>query len=201
MSLKDDIKTLKEQLSAEERFLESSIKVERFFKRYKGFIIGLASALILAIVAYQLYQYNKSLTLSEANSALNALIKDSNNTAALKTLKKSNQDLYYLYLFKEAMTDQNATLLDEIVAKKNGFTSEIAAYEKASSTGNLNILSRYANSKNPLKDLALLQASYLLMEKGEFDKAKEYLDRIPENSMLFSLAIMYKHYLITKVSK
>lgn len=201
MSLKDDVKILKEELSAEEKFLESSIKAERFLKRYKNYIFATLAFVVLAIIGYQIYQYDKRATLRVANDALNMLIKNPSDSSALETLKNSNQDLYYLYLFKEAIANQDDKLLDEIIAQKNSFTSEIAEYEKASASSNLDSLIAYSNSGNSLKDLALLQISYLLIKEGEFDKAKNYLDKIPENSMLHTIASMYKHYLITKVSQ
>ncbi len=47
MSIKDDVNYIKNELSSEEKFLESFVTTERFFHNYKQFIFGL---LILEIV-------------------------------------------------------------------------------------------------------------------------------------------------------
>ena len=44
MSIKDDVNYIKNELSSEEKFLESFVKTERFFKKYKKLIVVLIIA-------------------------------------------------------------------------------------------------------------------------------------------------------------
>jgi len=201
LSLKSDIDNLKNELSAEEKFLESSIKAERVFKKYKNYIFATIIVAILGVIGYQVYAHNKAENIKKANIALNTLLKEPDNTEAQEELKKSSPKLYDLYLFKNAISSNNQQQLKEIASSKDSFRSKVASYEEASQKDNIASLENYADSGNALKDLALIQASYLLIKEGKYQKAKTYLEKIPDSSMLSSIAGMYKHYLITKVKQ
>ena len=52
MSIKDDVNYIKNELSSEEKFLESFVKTERFFKKYKKLIVVLIITVIVGSIAF-----------------------------------------------------------------------------------------------------------------------------------------------------
>lgn len=198
LSLKDNIIDVKNELSAEEKFLESSIKAERLFNKYKYPLIGLVLAIIIAIAGTQIYAYIEENKLVKANEAYNKLLKDPKDKTALEALKSNNADLYALFVFKEAINNQDVALLQEIVNEKRPFISSIASYELASKESNMNTLKEYADSGNSLKDLAAIQSAYLLIQEEKYQEARNVLDKIPSSSKLSMMAQTYKHFLATK---
>ena len=198
MSLKDDLKSVKQELNSEEKFLESSIKLERFYKKYKFFIFGGLIALLIGIGWYQYSEHAKEANLQAANEAFLTLLKDPESTSAKDTLKDKNPDLYALYSFSNAIKDNKIDQLDAVIEEQRAFTSSVAGYEKASKQESLEPLVEYANSSNTLKELAALQATYLYIQDSEYEKAKNMIDQIPANSKMATIVNMYKHFLITK---
>jgi predicted negative regulator of RcsB-dependent stress response len=198
LSLKDDLKSVKQELNSEEKFLESSIKLERFYKKYKFFIFGGLIALLIGIGWYQYSAYAKEANLQAANEAFLTLLKDPESTSAKDTLKDKNPDLYALYSFSNAIKDNKIDQLDAVIEEQRAFISSVAGYEKASKQESLEPLVEYANSSNTLKELAALQATYLYIQDGEYEKAKNMIDQIPANSKMATIVNMYKHFLITK---
>lgn len=198
MSLKDDLKSVKQELNSEEKFLESSIKLERFYKKYKFFIFGGLIALLIGIGWYQYSAYAKEANLQAANEAFLTLLKDPESASAKDILKEKNPDLYALYGFSNAIKDNKIDQLDAVIEEQRAFISSVAGYEKASKQESLEPLVEYANSSNTLKELAALQATYLYIQDGEYEKAKSMIDQIPANSKISTIVNMYKHFLITK---
>lgn len=201
MSLKDDIKATRQELNGEERFLESSIKLERFYKKYKLYIFTALIALAIGIGAYQYSEYTNEKNLKEANEAFLILLKNPNSKTALETLKEKNRDLYTLYNFSMAIKSNEIDHLDSVINEQKPFISSVAGYEKASKQEKLEPLVEYANSSNTLKELAALQATYLYIKGERYDEAKEMLSQIPPNSKISTITNMYKHFLITKGQK
>ncbi|MFP4331780.1 MAG: hypothetical protein ACOCP1_01885 [Campylobacterales bacterium] len=198
MSLKDDLKSAKQELNSEEKFLESSIKLERFYKKYKLFIYGGLIAVVLGIGGYLYNDSVRTANLKEANEAFLILLKDPDSTSAKEILKEKNPDLFALYNFSNAIKDNKIEQLNSVIEEQRVFTSSVAGYEIASKQESLEPLVEYANSSNTLKDLAAIQATYLYIQNAEYEKAKNMINKIPANSKLATIVNMYKHFLITK---
>lgn len=192
MSIKDDVNYIKNELSSEEKFLESFVKTERFFKKYKKLIFGL---IILAIVGSVVFLVKTKLdekNLYEANIALSNFLENGNQNS-LKQLKEKNRDLYEIALYLDAKNEfKNADinlkylkeLLDFQVALLNSNQSE------------LDLVSKKADFL--LKDYAIFNQALILVNNQKYAEAREILGKISQDSRAFELATLLKHYLVTK---
>ena len=192
MSIKDDVNYIKNELSSEEKFLESFVKTERFFKKYKKLIFGL---IILAIVGSVVFLVKTKLdekNLYEANIALSNFLENGNQNS-LNQLKEKNRDLYETALYLDAKNEfKNADinlkylkeLLDFQVALLNSNQSE------------LDLVSKKADFL--LKDYAIFNQALILVNNQKYAEAREILGKISQDSRAFELATLLKHYLVTK---
>lgn len=192
MSIKDDVNYIKNELSSEEKFLESFVKTERFFKKYKKLIFGL---IILAIVGSVVFLVKTKLdekNLYEANIALSNFLENGNQNS-LNQLKEKNRDLYEIALYLDAKNEfKNADinlkylkeLLDFQVALLNSNQSE------------LDLVSKKADFL--LKDYAVFNQALILVNNQKYAEAREILGKISQDSRAFELATLLKHYLVTK---
>ena len=192
MSIKDDVNYIKNELSSEEKFLESFVKTERFFKKYKKLIFGL---IILAIVGSVVFLVKTKLdekNLYEANIALSNFLENGNQNS-LNQLKEKNRDLYEIALYLDAKNDfKNADinlkylkeLLDFQVALLNSNQSDLDAVSK--------------KADFLLKDYAIFNQALILVNNQKYAEAREILGKISQDSRAFELATLLKHYLVTK---
>ena len=200
MSLKENVNAIKEELSAEEQFLESAIKSERFLKKYKKPIIAIISAIAIAIISYNVYDFLKERNIKIANEAYLKLLKNPNDKEALNTLKSKSPNLYMAFLFYEAIQKNSIEAFEKILdSLKDPFLKDLAIYQIAALKADVKSLDDYAlKDKSILKDFALLDEGYLLLKKGEIKKGKEKLSQIPITSPLQSLIRNLNHYGVFK---
>ncbi|MBK6303857.1 MAG: hypothetical protein IPF43_08425 [Arcobacter sp.] len=192
MSIKDDVNYIKNELSSEEKFLESFVKTERFFKKYKKLIVVL---IILAIVGSIVFLVKTKLdekNLYEANIALSNFLENGNQNS-LNQLKEKNRDLYEIALYLDAKNEfKNADinlkylkeLLDFQVALLNSNQSDLDAVSK--------------KADFLLKDYAIFNQALILVNNQKYSEAREILGKISQDSRAFELATLLKHYLVTK---
>ena len=69
MSIKDDVKYVKAELSGDEKILESAFKIEELYKKYKFVIWGIVVALILAFAGKTGMDAIYDAKLADANKA------------------------------------------------------------------------------------------------------------------------------------
>ncbi|NDJ26673.1 hypothetical protein DMB95_02465 [Campylobacter sp. MIT 12-8780] len=182
MALKDDIKAIKTGLSTEEQMIENFIKGERFFKKYKYYIL----ALVLALVVYFVYDYASGVIHeknTKANNEIYAnLMQDPNNTQNLDLLKEKNANLYALFLLahEKDMSD---------------FETRFAELEKLKLDPLLiSILKSDLNNSTFLRNYNKLLQAFELLEEGKIEQAQLLLAQIPTTSELRGLANNFKHY-------
>ena len=194
MSLKDNIEAVKEELSTEEQLLESVIKAEGFWKKYKKIVLALVSIIFIAIVAKLVSDFIKEKNINESNIAYAKLIKNPNDKDALNTLKSKNPRLYDLYLFKEGGKSSDIAKLKGLKSSLNdGVLKDLLSYQIDSITKK--DLDNYSIKEGSiLKDLAIYESAYLLLKRGKIKEADEKLDTIPQNSPLYNLAQNLKNY-------
>jgi hypothetical protein len=189
MGLKENIDAVKKELSTEEQFLESVIKAEGFWKKYKKLILSAVTLLIVGVLAYTLYQSIQERNLIAANEAYMTLQTNPGDSEALAILESKNPKLYELFLFSSQIKkgDFDSKVTDPIL-------QDLLAYQKASSSKSG--LKEYSQKQNALlKEFASLQEVYLLFKDGKSKEAKAILDQISENSSLGQLAQSLKHYM------
>ena len=192
MSIKDDVNYIKNELSSEEKFLESFVKTERFFKKYKKLIVVLIISVIIGSIAFLVKTKLDEKNLYEANIALSNFLENGNQNS-LDELKEKNRDLYEIALYLDAKNEfKNADinlkylkeLLDFQVALLNSNQSE------------LDLVSKKADFL--LKDYAIFNQALILVNNQKYAEAREILGKISQDSRAFELATLLKHYLVTK---
>jgi hypothetical protein len=195
LSLKDNIDAIKKELSAEEQFLESVVRAEGFWKKYKKIVISLAVLLVVLALGKVLYDYMKEKNLNESNSAYLTLQQNPDDKSALESLKSKNPKLYELFIFSNGIKNTDASKLEALSADiSDPVLKDLLTYQKASLSKK--DISSYSMKQNALlKDFALVEEVYVLFKDGKSKEAKEKLAQIPESSQLNQIAQSFKHYL------
>ncbi len=195
MSLKSNIDMVKEELSSEEKFFESAVKAESFYKKYKKAIYGLLVILTVSVVVNIVYTQNQANLVEESNKVFNTLISDPNNDTLKVELKNLNPELYDMFLFSNAVKNKDIVALRELKSSKTSVVSDLATYEVATFDKDLKALESYALSQDAIyKDYALVQSAVLLIKDKKAALAQAKLSAIDANSPLFSVAESLKHY-------
>jgi len=194
MGLKDDIGYLKKELSSEEKFLESFVKIERFYKKYKFLIILVAVLVVAGSIGVFTIKKIQNSNKVEANLAFNKLLENPKNKKALKILKEKNAKLHQIALYLQAR--KNGKVFSGIQVE---YLKELVAYEKALNSNDTNGLSKVSMENNfLLKEFAIFNKALILTQNGKYKNAKTVLKLIPNNSKVANLAKKLEHYLITK---
>ncbi len=195
MSLRDNIDAVKKELSTEEQFLESVIKAEGFWKKYKKLLIAVVVLIIIIALGMTVYNTMKENSLNASNKAYTALQQNPMDKEALETLKSKNPKLYQLFLFSNEMKSADASKLESLNSQiSDPILKDLLAYQIASISGKG--INAYTIKQDALlKEFALLQEIYTLFKEGKSKEAKVLLSQIPESSQLQQIAQSFKHYL------
>ena len=199
MSIKEGIEFAKEELTQDEKVLESLIKVERFYKKNKIAILSISAALILGGIGYSVMEYMKEQKLLKANSALLKLQNNSKDINSLKILKKNNPSLANLYLLKEAILNKDIKILKELSKSKDKIVSDLSLYHLSVFKKSRSQIKEYRlRSDSLLKDLAIFNEAYLLFKDGKIEDGKRLLTLILQDSPIKPIANMLDHYTIKR---
>jgi hypothetical protein len=195
LSLKENIDAVKKELSAEEQFLESIVKAEGFWKKYKKLLIALAVLVVVAALGMALYNTIKEQRLNASNEAYTVLGNNPLDKEALETLKSKNPKLYQLFLFSNEMKSSDIAKLEAMSSQiSDPILKDLLSYQKASLSGKG--LSSYIMKQDALlKEFASLQEAYNLFKEGKSKEAKALLAQIPKSSQLQQIAQSFNHYL------
>lgn len=194
MSLKENVEQVKLELNSEEKFLESFVKVERFYKKNKLLIIIVIAALVIGGIAYNVNNYLKEQNQFKANVLFEKVLKDSKDTTSLAELKELNTKLYEIALFKQAQASNKEIKLDY-----TPYFKELAEYEKALKAQDLTKLNDLSmNNDFLLKEFAIFNKAMILTNEGKYEEARNTLKLIPETSQVKELVAILNHHLITK---
>lgn len=194
MSLKDDIKSVKQELNTEEQFLEGFVKFERFFKKNKLAILGAIGVIIIGFIAVTVTDYLREENKKEANIAFNKVLENPNDKAAIATLKDKSMKLYEVALYMQAQKE------NKIANVNVEFLKEISEYHKALKEQNLTQLNSVSMQNNfLLKEFAIFNQALILTQKGQYKEAQDKLKLIPQTSKVNDLVQILNHFLLTKV--
>lgn len=186
MSIKDDVKYVKKELSGDEKILESAFKVEELYKKYKYIIWGVIAAIILLFAGSAAMDAMKQAELDDANNAFLTLQTKADDAQALETLKQKNPALFELYTFSQAAKTQDAKVLSILAGSKNSIIADSSKYTAAT------IEKKPVDSKL-YKEMALLEEAYISIKAGDMKNAKAKLELIDERSPLSMLARLLEH--------
>ncbi|TLD97515.1 tetratricopeptide repeat protein [Helicobacter jaachi] len=208
MDLQTNLKGIKESFDNDEKMLENAFRLERLWRKYRTFIIVLVLCIIGALIYWQVAQYLDSKRAQEASSAYDKLTQNAEDKEALQTLKQSSPQLYDLYQYFNAHGDR--AVYEGLLDSQNDFVRLLAQYEMASLQAGAILEANEASKPNEdinallqpldsiksanLKDLATLQAAYILFKANKIDQAHQKLMLIPQDSPLRNEATMLKHY-------
>ncbi len=189
MNIKDNVNYVKNELTADEKVLESAFKLENIYRKYKILIWGVVGILVIgggSSVALDIINQSK---LDNANQALITLQTEPNNAKAKEILKINNPSLFDLYNFKLAIESQDIKALDVLSKNKNNIIADISSYH-----------SRALSNKNGesiyYKNLSLVTSAYNNIEKNKIKDAKLKLEMIDNRSSLASMSTLLTHYTI-----
>ena len=196
MSIKENVDYVKTELSSEEKFLESFVKSERFFKKYKTLIFAFVIIIIVGIIGFFIKENLAQSNKLKANIAFNQVLENSNNAQALATLKDKNPQLYDIALYLQAKKEAKVAQISVPLLK------ELSKYQTALANKNISELDNLSMQNDfLLKEFAIFNKALLLTNEGKFNEAKTTLALIPQTSKAFELAKLLNHYLITKEGK
>ncbi|BAF71379.1 hypothetical protein [Sulfurovum sp. NBC37-1] len=186
MSIQDDVKYVKSELSGDEKILESAFKLETLYKKYKLLIWGVAAAVLLFFVGTTAMEAIRDARLEDANNAFLTLQKKPDDASALKTLKEKNPELFELFTFSQAAKKQDAGALKALTSSKNEVIADSSKYVTAT-------LERKEAESKLYKEMADLDDAYLALKAGNIAHAKEKLELIDERSAVAPIAALLKH--------
>lgn len=193
MSLKENVDYVKEELNSEEKFLESFVKIERFYKKYKVIIILALVVIIGLVIGLYVTKTIQDSNKVKANIAFNKLMQDPKDSEAKNQLKENSKQLYEVALYKQAL--ENGNFNDTQLR----YFKQLVAYQKALDEQNIEKLNEVSMEKDfLLKEFAIFNKALIQAQNGKFEDAKATLKLIPADSQVDDLATALKHYLVTK---
>ena len=183
MAIKEDLTEIKKEIDAQEQFLESMIKGERFFKKYKTLLIVVCAAAIVAAVGFYTSKILNDNRVEEANLAYSKLILNPNDANALSVLKEKETSMYALFSLGQ-MLDKNDT---------KGI-SELANLQVHPLVKDI-ILSQTGNANSEiLKEYNALLKGFELLKENKIKEANDEFNKIALDSQLQTLVKNLKHY-------
>ncbi len=187
-----NLSAIKQEFERDEKILENAFRLERLFKKYKYWILGIGLILIAWIAYISIYNILQEHNAEKTSALYNELLENPNNELLRKSLQEQAPELYDLYILNDALGGQEEASLDTLKALANStnvLVKQIALYELASlQRENLNTI------HGAFQDFAKIQESYLLLVENNIEKARKILDTIPQESPLFGIATQMKHY-------
>ena len=192
MSIKENVDFVKDELNSEEKFIESFVKVERFYKKYKTLIFALLGIVIVAVIAITVKANMDEKNKLEANLAFDKILANPQDEVALATLKDKNKNLYGIAMYLSS----NAQKAEEV---NTPFLKELAKYEVALKNKSLDELNNLSMQNDfLLKEFAIFNKALFLTNEKKYVEAKAALALIPQTSKAYELANLLNHYLLTK---
>lgn len=193
MSMKENVDFVKEELNSEEKFLEGTVKVERFYKKYKALIIGLVTILVVALIAFGVSNYLNEKNAIASNIAFDKVIADPTDKEALNTLKESNNKLYEVALYLQAKKD------GKYPETNIPYLKELTEYQKALTSSDVSKLNTLSMQNDfLLKEFAIFNKALILVNEGKYKEAKIALNLIQKSSKASELSTLLQHHLLTK---
>ncbi|QKF80862.1 tetratricopeptide repeat protein [Halarcobacter ebronensis] len=193
MSLKDNVNYVKDEISSEEKFLESFVKIERFYKRNKKLIVAAIVVVLALVIGFYITKYIQETNKNEANIAFNKVLENPKDSEALEVLKTKNEKLYEIAQYLNTKAEGKTPNVDV------KFLKELVQYEKALKDKSISELNSVSMQNDfLLKEFAIFNKALLEAENGKFEDAKATLKLIPTDSKVNNLVNILKHYLATK---
>jgi hypothetical protein len=177
---------VKNELSSDEKVLESAFKLETLYKKHKIKIWAVVIGLVLFFGGRAALQAVNEAKLAAANEAFLALQTNPDDTNALNILKEKNPALYALYTYSKAAKAKDLNTLKTLQKSSNGILSDVSGYHAA-------VLEKKPSDTKLYRDMALLEEAYLDIKTGKAKAAQEKLALIDEHSPAAVVAQFLRH--------
>jgi len=187
LSIQETINEAKKELNNDEQMLASAFKLEKFYKKHKIKIFSVVAIAALYFGGTAVMNNIAEQKLVAANSAYLTLKNDPKNEAALTELKTNNPKLFELYSYQEAIKAKDQATLKRLSSSTDEIIADLSNYHLA-------ILEGKPAESQLYGDIALVNNAYLLIKEGKVTEAKEELELIPEESPVYNISKMIKHY-------
>jgi len=189
VSLKDELQHVKEELSSDEKILESAFKLEKLYKKYKYLIWGVLVLLVVGYAGNAGWNAYRQSKLDAANEAFLTLRQNPLDKNAASKLKANNPRLYELFELKQAIDNKASDKLKTLEASSDPVVAAIAGYHNG-------VLSRKPVDTPYYHDMAVIEEAYLDLKSGNKKAASDKLSLISEDSPAAKIAQLLKHYAI-----
>lgn len=186
MSVENNVKYIKEELSNDEKMLEGLLRFEEWYKKYRKVILTLCVIAIVVLAGWLLYDYIHTKQQESNYLAYETLVKNPEDAQAKEKLSKSNSKLWDLWQFSEAIKNGDIQMLEQLKGSKDFMIAHLASYQLASLKQDSQSLQ--TNSS----DLAQLQAAFLLLPKDK-ELAQKLLVKIPATSSAKEISNTLNH--------
>ena len=196
LSIKNNLDYIKSEFSNDSQLLENTLKLERFYKKYKYIIWTFFVVVILGGISYLIYIKHTEQNAQKYSVVYTQLKDDANNSNLRDELKNGNKKLYDLFLLQQAFKNGNISDFEELKNSNNILISSLASYYIGSFERDISVLKGV--DKYTLGGLSKLQQAFLLINENKINDAKLVLGEIPQESNLGEFAKLLTHYMITK---
>lgn len=194
MKFNKELKNIKASLIDDEKIIENAFRLGGFYKKYKFLIITLSFAIVIYLLGYFGYRFYDEKNSYKYTLVYDDLLKNPNDEKLINELKNGSPKLYNLFSFNMAL--QNGNLLDlEKLGKENDLISYISKYYFGSFERDIDALNKI--NKYALGEFANIQEAYILLKDNKFDRAKEILSKISQDSPFIDIANTLSHYILT----
>ncbi len=194
MDIKEIKQYAKDELSSDEKLLESVLKFETIYNKHKAKLFIVLAFVALSIIAFWGYNEYKEYKYEKANEALMKLIENPDDKGAIESLKSNNKALYNLYSYHMASAKNDTKRLQELSGLEDKLIADLSKYT-------LGIIENKPVDSEYYHDLSLIMQVNDAISKREYQKAKTILDSISQNSPLINIATLYKHYTLSGVKR
>lgn len=181
LALKDDLRSIKSEISSEEQFLENMIRGERFFHKYFKLIVSVVVVLVVAFCVYKFIEYKKEAGIISANESYQRLSLNMPQKDDIDILKQNAPSLYALY----ALSDTNSSVNLQDLKNLKGIDPLLVDLIKFKIDKSNNAL---------LTDYTALLKGFELIKSGDLKKADVEFAKIPLDSNLQKIVKNLKHY-------
>ncbi|CAA6810171.1 MAG: Unknown protein [uncultured Sulfurovum sp.] len=183
------IDDVKKELSGDEQMLASAFKAEKLYKKHKLKIFIVIGIVITYFAGTAIIETMAEDKRERANSAYLVLEKDAKDNNALNSLKSNNPALFELFSYQEAVKSSDTDALKSLSSSKNEIISDLSSYH-------LSIINNQPSDSKFNAEIGKIHNAALLIKEGKTTEAKEELELIPEESPVYNISKLIKHYSI-----
>ena len=199
MSIKENMDYVKSELSTQEKFIESLVRVEGVYKKNKKIIYTIIAVVVVIFISYKISGYINEQNLIKSNLAYDRLLKNPDDKESLSILKSTNNNLYEVYRLSNAISLGDSKELSALSTSSVEFVKDIASYEVAISAQDSSAIKKYSLKESALlRDLAIFKDVVEMIKAKDYKNAKLKIGSISKDTPLSKSVDAIKHFLITK---